>query len=177
MPITPAAPTAVTATPGDTQASVSWTAPSWNGGSAVTSSTIVATPSDGSLPTVTKTGCGSSPCPVTGLTNGAGYTFTVTALNAAGSGPTSTATSAATIPYPAVLTASGSVLWLDAADPATVFQDAAMTTPTTTAGESISAWKDKSGQANHVTAPGSAPTPTPARSRVRPRPCSAAGGT
>ncbi|UJF32362.1 fibronectin type III domain-containing protein [Paenibacillus hexagrammi] len=81
-PVTPAtvpqAPTNVAASRGDSQATVSFDAPADNGGSAVTSYTVTASPGGR-----TSTGTGST-INVTGLTNGTAYTFTVTATNAAG---------------------------------------------------------------------------------------------
>jgi hypothetical protein len=78
-PTVPGAPTNVTATAGDTTATVSWTAPVSNGGSPITSYTVVASPDDG---TVTFTG--ATAASVTGLTDGQQYTFTVVANNAQG---------------------------------------------------------------------------------------------
>ncbi|MBB1270818.1 S-layer family protein, partial [Shewanella sp. SR44-3] len=72
------APTIGTATAGDTQASVSFTAPANNGGAAITAYTVTANPSG-----FTATGS-SSPLTVTGLTNGTAYSFTVTATNIVG---------------------------------------------------------------------------------------------
>ncbi|MBV9822383.1 MAG: fibronectin type III domain-containing protein [Actinobacteria bacterium] len=72
----PGAPTGVSATAGDSQASVSFTAPASNGGSAITSYTVTSSPG-GKTAT-----CPGSPCTVTGLTNGTSYTFTVHATNA-----------------------------------------------------------------------------------------------
>jgi hypothetical protein len=80
---TPSAPTAVVATAGDGTASVAFSAPTSNGGAAITSYTVAA-----SLGTATGSGS-SSPITVSGLTNGTSYTFTVTATNAAGTGPAS----------------------------------------------------------------------------------------
>jgi len=98
QPSVPGAPTIGTATPGNAQASVTFTAPSTNGGSAITSYT--ATSSPGGL---TASGSGS-PLVVTGLTNGTTYTFTVTATNAAGAGPASAPSNSvvpmATVPGP-----------------------------------------------------------------------------
>jgi hypothetical protein len=80
---TPSAPTVGVATAGDGTASVAFSAPTSNGGAAITSYTVAASPG-------TATGSGSaSPITVSGLTNGTSYTFTVTATNAAGTGPAS----------------------------------------------------------------------------------------
>ncbi|MDP5138073.1 putative Ig domain-containing protein, partial [Rheinheimera baltica] len=84
--VVPAAPTSATATAGDTQASVAFIAPAFNGGAAITSYTVTSSP--GAL---TGTGA-SSPIAVTGLTNGVNYTFTVTASNSAGTSAASVAT-------------------------------------------------------------------------------------
>jgi hypothetical protein len=77
----PDAPTIGTAVAADAQATVSFTAPSSNGGSAITSYT--ATSSPGGI-TGTLSQAGSGNITVTGLTNGTAYTFTVTATNAIG---------------------------------------------------------------------------------------------
>ncbi|MES2313257.1 MAG: autotransporter domain-containing protein [Pseudomonadota bacterium] len=88
--VVPGAPTIGTATAGDTQVSVSFTPPSSTGGTSITSYT--ATSSPGGL-----TGtCASSPCVLTGLTNGTAYTFTVTATNSTGTGAASAASNSAT---------------------------------------------------------------------------------
>ncbi|WP_158301665.1 X2-like carbohydrate binding domain-containing protein [Paenibacillus mesophilus] len=81
MPKTiPAAPTDVTATAGNRQATVSFTAPSDNGGSAITGYVVTASTGD-----ITATGT-TSPITVTGLWNGTAYTFTVKAINSVGAG-------------------------------------------------------------------------------------------
>jgi|GEM_PF-1816944 hypothetical protein len=78
IPVIPDAPTIGTATAGDAQASVTFLAPSYNGGASISGYTITSSPGG-------KTGSGStSPITVTGLTNGIAYTFKVTATNSAG---------------------------------------------------------------------------------------------
>ncbi|MFZ2328107.1 MAG: fibronectin type III domain-containing protein, partial [Rhodoferax sp.] len=88
--VVPGAPTIGTATAGDTQASVTFTAPAFNGGSAITGYTATSNPGG-----LTGT-CASSPCTVTGLSNGTAYTFTVTATNSAGTGSASAASNSVT---------------------------------------------------------------------------------
>jgi len=85
----PAAPTDVTATAGNGQATVSFTAPA-NGGSAITNYEVTASPGNRSV-----TGA-SSPITVTGLSNGVAYTFTVKAINGAGSSAASAASNEVT---------------------------------------------------------------------------------
>ena len=88
----PGAPTSVSATSGVSQrATVSWTAPSSNGGSAITGYIVSASPS---ITPVTVTGATSAT--ITGLTNDTAYTFTVAAVNAVGTGPSSSPSSAVT---------------------------------------------------------------------------------
>jgi alpha-tubulin suppressor-like RCC1 family protein len=70
----PNAPTIDTVTPGNSEVSVAFTAPSNVGGAVITSYTVLA--SNGTTATGT-----SSPIVVTGLTNGVSYTFQVFATN------------------------------------------------------------------------------------------------
>jgi hypothetical protein len=89
-PTAPAPPTAVTASPGNGSAAVSWKAPAANG-SAITSYTI--TPSAGGTTSSPVTVTGSPPATsttVSGLTNGTTYTFTVVAANGVGTSQAST---------------------------------------------------------------------------------------
>ena len=92
--VAPAQPAGVSAKPGTSSASLSWTAPS-DGDSPITSYTI--TPFIGGVaqPTTQVAGSATS-ATVTGLTNGTAYTFTVKATNAVGTGPASSPTSAVT---------------------------------------------------------------------------------
>ena len=87
----PGRPTGVSAEAGNEQATVSWTAPSYEGDSAITGYTVTASP-DGNTCTTT----GATSCTVTGLTNCTAYTFTVTATNDLGTGLSSGASSAVT---------------------------------------------------------------------------------
>jgi hypothetical protein len=101
----PGAPTGVSATGGDTAATVTWTAPN-NGGSTITSYTV--TPFIGSTAQTPVTVTGSPPAVsalVTGLTNGTSYTFTVSATNANGTGPASSPSNAVTPSAPPTVTA------------------------------------------------------------------------
>ncbi len=94
----PGPPTAVSATPGDTTATVAFTAPAATGGAAVTGYTVTSSPGG-----LTATGT-AGPLTVAGLTDGTSYTFTVRATNSAGPGPASapsnsvTPTAATTVP-------------------------------------------------------------------------------
>lgn len=78
----PNPPTIDTATPGNTQVSVAFTAPSNVGGSAITSFTVLVTDSSSGA-TFTNSGA-ASPIVVTGLTNGNTYTARVLAVNSYG---------------------------------------------------------------------------------------------
>lgn len=89
----PGAPTGVTATAGNASASVAFTAPASNGGSAITGYTVTSSPAGG---TDTNSGTTGLTHSITGLTNGTAYTFTVTATNAIGTSSASSASSAIT---------------------------------------------------------------------------------
>ncbi|MFZ2309914.1 MAG: DUF4347 domain-containing protein, partial [Rhodoferax sp.] len=89
--VVPGAPTIGTASAGDTQVSVTFSAPGSNGGAAITGYTATSNPTG-----LNSSGCTASPCTVTGLTNGTAYTFTVTATNSAGTGSASAASNSAT---------------------------------------------------------------------------------
>ena len=84
----PGAPTALSATAANQQLAVSWTAPTSDGGAAI-SDYVVQYSADGSLFTTFLDGTSSATnATITGLTNGTTYTVRIAAVNAAGNGPT-----------------------------------------------------------------------------------------
>jgi hypothetical protein len=89
----PGVPTNVTATAGNAQAKVSFSAPASNGGSAITGYTVTSNP-----PAGTDINAGSTlfAHTITDLTNGNAYTFSVQASNAAGTGPASSPSNSVT---------------------------------------------------------------------------------
>jgi phosphatidylethanolamine-binding protein (PEBP) family uncharacterized protein len=88
-PTAPGAPTSLSATPGDAQATIAFSAPSSDGGSAITGYSARCAAAGASV-TGTAT---SSPVTVSGLVNGTLYSCTVNATNAQGSGADSAAVS------------------------------------------------------------------------------------
>lgn len=88
--VTPDAPTIGTATAGDGEATVRFTAPGFTGGSAITGYTVISSPGN-----LTAIGT-ASPITITGLTNGTSYTFTVAVANIAGTSIVSAASNSVT---------------------------------------------------------------------------------
>jgi hypothetical protein len=86
----PDAPTNASAASGDSQSTVSWTAPSSDGGASIDHYTVTANPG---AATCTATAPATT-CTVTGLYNRLKYTFTVTAHNSIGDSNASDATNA-----------------------------------------------------------------------------------
>ena len=93
----PEAPTIGTATAVSGEATVPFTAPSSNGGSAITSYTATSSPGD-FTGTISQSGSGS--IIVSGLTSGTAYTFTVTATNAMGTSLASAVSNSVVTPQP-----------------------------------------------------------------------------
>jgi predicted phage tail protein len=91
---TPGAPTSVIETPGDGQVSLSWTAPSSNGGSAITDYVVQYSSNSGGTWTTFADGTSTNTtATVTGLSNGTAYDFQVAAVNASGTGAYSVSSS------------------------------------------------------------------------------------
>lgn len=89
----PGAPTIGTATAGNAQATVTFTAPASDGGSAITGYTVSSNPPGGVDSNAGSTGLSHV---ITGLSNGTAYTFTVRATNTNGTGPASGASNSVT---------------------------------------------------------------------------------
>jgi hypothetical protein len=97
-PAVPAAPTIGSATFGNASATVRWTPPAADGGSAITGYLVRVVDSTGAqVGALRPAEATATSLVVTGLTNGSGYRFQVAAANAAGTGPNS-ALSAVVVP-------------------------------------------------------------------------------
>jgi hypothetical protein len=98
----PDAPNVGTATAGDSSATMRWSAPSSDGGSAIISYKVTAVDSTmSSHGGQTCATTGATSCVVNGLTNGDDYTFSVTATNTVGTGAASSASNSITPFVPA----------------------------------------------------------------------------
>jgi hypothetical protein len=102
-PTVPAAPVSATATGGNGQATVSWTA-----SPGATSYSVTASPGGGTCTANSP----STSCTVTGLTNGAPYSFSVTASNTLGTSPAATASATPVAPATTTTTTSPRALEL-----------------------------------------------------------------
>jgi hypothetical protein len=92
---TPAAPTSFSATYGNAQASLSWTAPTDNGGSVIINYLVEYSSNAGSSwNTFTHSVSTTPSITVTGLVNGTAYSYRVSAINAIGTGAGATTTTA-----------------------------------------------------------------------------------
>ena len=112
----PDAPTAVVATRGNTQLSVAFSAPAFNGGLDITTYQYALSTDSYATWTTRSTGTTASPLVITGLTNGTSYQVKLRAVNALGEGAASDASTAvtpATIPgtptSPSISSGSGSI--------------------------------------------------------------------
>jgi hypothetical protein len=152
----PGAPTSLSATPSGTQVVLSWTAPSNNGGVAISDYVVEFQEGSGSWQTFSDGVSSSTSATITGLTGSSNYNFRVSAKNDGSgyTGPGTTGTSAAS----SVLAVdawqcsnlnqfngiTGLILWLRA--------DCVNGTPTQPSdGTSITTWEDISGSNNDAT--------------------------
>ena len=104
------APTSLTATGGNAQVSLAWTAPSYNGGSAITDYSVQFSSNSGSTwSNFSRTASTTASQVVTGLTNGTAYVFRVAGINANGTG-TYTAASSSVTPSAGATVTGGAVL-------------------------------------------------------------------
>lgn len=91
------APTSLSATGGNAQISLAWTAPAYNGGSAITDYSVQFSSNSGSTwSTFSRTASTTASQIVTGLTNGTAYVFRVAAVNVLGVGAYTAASGAIT---------------------------------------------------------------------------------
>ncbi|MSZ12217.1 MAG: DUF1566 domain-containing protein, partial [Actinobacteria bacterium] len=107
----PSQPLSVSASSGDAEAELSWSAPSSSNGSSITDYVIKYSTTSGGPYTTFSDGVSTSrTTTVTGLSNGVAYYFTVSAVNAAGTGSSSAQTSAVTplAPAPVITSITGS---------------------------------------------------------------------
>jgi hypothetical protein len=138
----PGAPSGVAASADDARATVSWTAPTSNGGAAITG--YVVTPSvNGTAQASRPYASTATTQSLTGLTNGSSYTFTVAATNAAGTGPASAPSSPVT-PRAATVTIGG------AASRVTTYGGAVPVSGTATPGCSVALWYHGAGSTGYV---------------------------
>ncbi len=120
----PGAPTIGAATPGNAQASIAFTAPASNGGSAIISYTVTCNAGG-----ITGTGP-TSPITVMGLTNGTTYNCSVVATNGVGPGAASATVAVTPVTVPGAPT-------IGAATPGNAQASIAFTAPASTGGSTI----------------------------------------
>jgi hypothetical protein len=130
----------VTATPGDTEVALSWSAPASN--LPITDYLVQYSTDDATWSTFPH-GTTATTATVTGLANDTLYYFRVAGVNAAGTGPYSdSVTATPTVPFsPLDLSPT---LWVDASDTGTI-------TESTPGSGTVSQWDDKSGNGYNLT--------------------------
>ena len=149
----PAAPTSVTASAGNTQATVSWTAPTGVIAQApVTDYVVQFSSNSGSTWTTFSDGTSTATsATVTGLTNGTAYTFRAAAVNGVGQGAYSSASAAVTPAVGNIIqTTAGLYAWYDAAADDTLYSAQSGGSVVTSDGGLIYRVADKSGSGRHL---------------------------
>ncbi|MGI0088651.1 MAG: fibronectin type III domain-containing protein, partial [Nitrosotalea sp.] len=135
----PSSPTGLAATAGNTQVSLSWTAPANNGGSAITGYNVYrGTTSGGESSTPVATGITSTTYTDTGLTNGQAYYYTVSAANSVGTSSPSNEASATPV---APATAPGAPTGLAATAASSSQINLSWTAPSNNGGSAITNYK------------------------------------
>ena len=139
----PGAPTVGTATAGNTTATLTWTAPTNTGGSAITGYQVrVANNAGTQVGALRPAGATATSLTVTGLTNGTTYRLQVAATNSAGTGANSTLSNAVTpnsggtVPGPPVIGAP-----VQGVLGGTLTATARWTPPTSTGGSAITGYQ------------------------------------
>jgi Domain of unknown function (DUF4082)/Fibronectin type III domain/Bacterial Ig domain len=135
-PAAPGAPTGASAKAGANSATVSWTAPASNGGSAITNYKVTPYLNGTTAQSPTTVGNVTSTT-VSGLTAGSSYTFTVIAVNAVGSSPESSPSNSV---VPTTLNPAGAPTGV-IATPKSSGAGLTWTAPTNDGGSSITAYR------------------------------------
>jgi len=150
---TPAAPTSVSASSGNTQATVTWTAPAGTISQApVTDYLVQYSSNSGSSWTTFSDGTSTAAsATVTGLTNGTAYVFRAAAISDLGQGAWSSASAAVTPAAGNVIqTTSGLYAWYDAAASDSLYSAQSGGSVVTSDGGLIYRVADKSGNGRHL---------------------------
>jgi len=149
----PGAPTSVTATGGNAQASVSWTAPAGVIAQAPVTDYVVqfSSNSGASWATVSDGTSTATSATVTGLTNGVAYIFRAAAVNVVGQGPWSSASASVTPAAGNIIqTTSGLYAWYDASAENSLYSDPTGSSVVTANGGLVRKLADQSGNGRHL---------------------------
>jgi hypothetical protein len=125
----PGAPTAVAALPGESSATVAWTAPDYEGSSPLMGYAVMAIDAAGEPGPTCPAPASATSCVVVGLTNGDAYTFEVVAINAAGTSLPSTRSDVVTPRFATTLSLAGVPATATEGDQLDLVATAATTSP------------------------------------------------
>ena len=131
----PTAPNGLVATRGDGFVDLSWSAPTSDGGSAITGYSVEVRSGTTSVSTTPVTGTTTR---ITGLTPGTGYTFRVSAVNSIGTGPSA---ATGTVVFAVAPTAPVTVTAASGAAGGALTAIASWTTPPSTGGSAITGFR------------------------------------